>query len=478
MHSSGLRSRHVFLGVVLVCLIGAFLYHNPPFHANGRVVIDEASKGSSFNQPSILQDIPCHNTSCPLCETPTQNSKQYEPVRAKPTHSFRDGLHPEVNYITAWHAGGFTNDVMGIANLIYIAQMANRTPILPPFAGFFQQENSGPLSFGEIFDIPRLQESLHMPILEWQDVKDLKLGREHSPEPLGCWSVWAPYDGDQKWPRRVRITEELNLDLSYTPIMEPVKLSTMEWPNDPHVNLNKLVRLSYHDAYVETTRDHKPVSYPDFPSVYPPDEHLMCIDFLYWASILKPFEWDTSYSPGWKIAKNFRWTPKMTSLAEEYLMRLFGVSSKDQIPHFIAIHIRRRDFAGWCGGVPLNDCFAPLDAYAVRVQEIQHELQSKWGTETLLKVVVSSDEQDPLWWEEVRKRGWLFVDHGENGENTAKYYGAWNILVLDLVIHTLGKGFIGTDQSTLSLLSQRRVEEWHGGITRTVKWGHPGADNH
>jgi hypothetical protein len=75
--------------------------------------------------------------------------------------------------------------------------------------------------------------------------------------------------------------------------MEPVKLSTMEWPNDPHVNLNKLVRLSYHDIYLETIQDHKPVSYPDFPSLYPPDEHLMCIDFLYWASILKPFEWDT-----------------------------------------------------------------------------------------------------------------------------------------------------------------------------------------
>jgi hypothetical protein len=146
----------------------------------------------------------------------------------------------------------------------------------------------------------------------------------------------------------------------------------------------------------------------------------------------------------------------------------------------------------------LNDCFAPLEAYAVRVQEIQRELRSKWGTETSFKVVVSSDEQDPLWWEEVRDRGWLFVDHGENGENTAKHHGAWwvtffillrplllmrygigrNTLVLDIIIHTLGNGFIGTDQSTLSLLSQRRVEEWYGGITRTVKWGRSGADDH
>lgn len=76
--------------------------------------------------------------------------------------------------------------------------------------------------------------------------------------------------------------------------MEPVKLMLKE-DREPHVNLAKLASLSHHDTYLEVTRDHKPISYPDFPSVYPPDEHLMCVDFLYWASILKPFEWETRY---------------------------------------------------------------------------------------------------------------------------------------------------------------------------------------
>ena len=39
-----------------------------------------------------------------------------------------------------------------------------------------------------------------------------------------------------------------------------------------------------------------------------------------------------SYSPGWKIAKHLKWNPKLTSLAEEYLMRLFYVSRKEDIP--------------------------------------------------------------------------------------------------------------------------------------------------
>lgn len=79
--------------------------------------------------------------------------------------------------------------------------------------------------------------------------------------------------------------------------------------------------------------------------------------------------------------------------------------------------------------MPLNDCFAPLDAYAARVQEIQQELQPTLGPGILLKVVVSGDEQDPMWWEEIRKRGWLFVDHGEKGENTAANHGAWWVTI-------------------------------------------------
>jgi hypothetical protein len=75
--------------------------------------------------------------------------------------------------------------------------------------------------------------------------------------------------------------------------MEPVKLMDINVTGDPHVNLYKLVKLSHHDGYLEAIKNHKPIPYPDFPNLYPPDEHLMCIDFLYWASILIPYEWET-----------------------------------------------------------------------------------------------------------------------------------------------------------------------------------------
>lgn len=71
---------------------------------------------------------------------------------------------------------------------------------------------SGFMDFSDIFDLPRLRESLHMPLIEWKDVKDIKAGMERPLEPLGCWTLWAPYD-DQKSPRPNYITGELQLGL-------------------------------------------------------------------------------------------------------------------------------------------------------------------------------------------------------------------------------------------------------------------------
>lgn len=51
-------------------------------------------------------------------------------------------------------------------------------------------------------------------------------------------------------------------------------------------------------------------------------------------------------------------------------------------------------------------------------------------------------------------------------------------LVIDSAIQSNGLGFVGTDRSTFSILSRRRVADWHGGSTRMVLWGKKGADDH
>lgn len=51
-------------------------------------------------------------------------------------------------------------------------------------------------------------------------------------------------------------------------------------------------------------------------------------------------------------------------------------------------------------------------------------------------------------------------------------------MILDAVFQSMGAGFVGTDRSTMTLLSQRRVEDWNGGLSAAVRWGTPSADDH
>lgn len=44
-----------------------------------------------------------------------------------------------------------------------------------------------PISFGEVFDVPRFTKAISAPLLEWHQVKNQSSGDF---DELGCWSVW------------------------------------------------------------------------------------------------------------------------------------------------------------------------------------------------------------------------------------------------------------------------------------------------
>ncbi len=76
------------------------------------------------------------------------------------------------------------------------------------------------------------------------------------------------------------------------------------------------------------------------------------------------------------------------------------------------------------------------------------------------------DETSPSFWGKVRERGWFFVNHTEAA--TAERYGEWYLPLIDIVIQSHAVGFVGTKSSTFSLLGERRVQDWNGGIVREV----------
>ena len=79
---------------------------------------------------------------------------------------------------------------------------------------------------------------------------------------------------------------------------------------------------------------------------------------------------------------------------------------------------------------------------------------------------ICSDEASPKFWEEVSQKGWLHINH--TTERTLERFGEWYPPLIDIVTQSYAVGFVGTEDSTFSLLGQRRVEYWNGGIARTV----------
>lgn len=63
--------------------------------------------------------------------------------------------------------------------------------------------------------------------------------------------------------------------------------------------------------------------------------------------------------------------------------------------------------------------------------------------------------------------GWNYFDHEE--ERTLELYGEWQALLVDMVAHSLATGFVGTADSTFSLVGGRRVESWNDGPYRLVE---------
>jgi len=168
-----------------------------------------------------------------------------------------------------------------------------------------------------------------------------------------------------------------------------------------------------------------------------------------------------------------RWTDRLEQLTDSYIRATLGVADGVPTPPYIAIHARHHDFQWYCNDIPIKDCFASPSIMARRVREIQEELNTTKGLD-VKDVIMTSDEDDPAWWAEVAEQGFKYLDHSEMEAE----HGRWYPLLVDAVIQSNGVGFVGTDRSTMSEIAMRRCQSWHGGVTRTVKWGYIGADDH
>ncbi|KAF7302714.1 hypothetical protein HMN09_00906300 [Mycena chlorophos] len=398
-------------------------------------------------------------------------------LRGRPTVTVKENLLPDAKYLTSFGSGGWSNDVIADINLIYLAMITERIPLIPVFLPSHHLLNSygyageDPLRFSEVFDLPYLRNATGIPIVEWDQVKANGLVGER--ETLGCWHVWPVTENEGGGPRPSFMPWYLKLDISYTTAPDWIKLKPGN-ENDRTSTFWSLASLAF-----PTTRNANLV--PPYPSPktnvsLQPDEHLLCFDDLYYMAVRETDELEQDYSPAWRfVGQHMRWTPYIQNLATDYLRKAFDIHDGEDVPPYIAVHVRHNDFIHWCeeGFEEPEQCFAPLDAFARRVGEMQHELRLKTGVDAQY-VVVTSDEKNATWWEGVRELGWVRLDHSATKERL----GMWFPILIDAVVQSMGAGFVGTARSTVSMLAGKRVQSWRDGPTAMVKWGKPGADDH
>lgn len=101
-----------------------------------------------------------------------------------------------------------SNEPLIQANLIYLAIITDRVPIIPPFVPSHIGGDAGSIAFGDIFNTTRLGKSIGIPVVEWKDVK--KSGSSVVDE-LGCWDIWQATQYDEHFPRRSGMLSQLNL---------------------------------------------------------------------------------------------------------------------------------------------------------------------------------------------------------------------------------------------------------------------------
>lgn len=345
---------------------------------------------------------------------------------------------------------------------------------------------------------------------------------------IGCWSVWMTSTPDQNMPYdNAFVPDHLNLDISHTPIPEQARILPPNPHEDQsHVKFNDLALLSYATPHNPNPLSSTPLR-PTVPGKYnkvqhAPDTQLTCYDFLYRVSSGNPWEWKDNFSPAWNLAGvHAHWSDRIRSLVRQSLAQTLEVIPREILPPlsidpdfredrdgrtyhphdtaalrerdrvrtpYIAVHARHGDFVQQCsarGGVPGHGCAPDLATFERLIEEVERELHArgvgvKAGLAYRIPVIVTSDETNEEWWSEVARYGWRRVKFppalelgpdGEQKEGTSKekYYQAlWDRTVVEIAVQGFAAGFVGTQESTMSMIAKRRVEHWQGGVTRLV----------
>ncbi|BGP42713.1 hypothetical protein JCM10449v2_006725 [Rhodotorula kratochvilovae] len=413
---------------------------------------------------------------------------------SRPT--LKEQLKPGVRYVTAMAYGGHANQMISIQKMLYFAKMTNRVGIIPSLMPI--HIDGPPADMSSFYDLARFWQESHIPAVEFSQVKPLDIeGTRPQNEHLACWSVqelllgfanleaWS-FDVHDIWidhwplPPLARGLGGFDVAFDALRLFDFDVGAKQRWIE--RVQRESLPQKAPANATEPFKGDKAKNVKNGFDPAHaaPPDDQVMCFDntlflgpvmFPELAITARPLEHTV---PGeglsWiNVGQYLRFNERVESLADEYLMRLFDVSTPEKVPPFITIHLRRGDFKEFTG-------LTALDKYVAALERVRTALQARlddpdgWtgpGRSAFRRfgrlkaqdyaVVTTTDERgDTPFVQSVRKLGWKVLDH--DAFETKEKLGGWWPTMLDGAILARGRSFVGTHASTFSHLAGLRVK--------------------
>ncbi|GAA5851406.1 hypothetical protein JCM9279_001056 [Rhodotorula babjevae] len=396
----------------------------------------------------------------------------------EPGDSLYDALRTDLRYLIGDAWSGMTGQFLTSISLIYLAQRTQRIAIIPSPWRDGEHYHDTFAKMSDLFNLEQFRQDTGTLVLELSDVKRFDLEHKRTKrEEIGC--IHGP-----NFAHGGRTFEAFNLD---GPSWEIERIGG--WANDAtesFILFDMDTDLRLKKAHAFAAKENRDVPRNML------DSQLLCGD-NFWAlsdmsmyrggwgphnylvadglqekeggmfEMLSP-EARGTHPEWWAIGQYLDFQPVIWEVARLAARKTLGV---DGLPRdLLTVHIRRGDFVTWCPSG--HDCVPPLSAYRAAVASQLSHLPPD------TPILVTTDDTSTDFLSSVRALGWFVVDHAALGTEAllVDRYGersGWYGSAVDQAIHSLGSGFVGTEDSQVSLVAALRVAAWSGGRSEMVK---------
>ncbi|KAF9963689.1 hypothetical protein BGZ65_000894 [Modicella reniformis] len=363
-------------------------------------------------------------------------SPQSTPIDAFAPRPFEETLQEiqaptdQIRYLTYLPYAGITNQFYGMLRGLEIAKALGRTLIIPPITSSSHDKSKQNQPWSKFLDLKRFSKLTGVHVVEFHELRDAERTEYHE---LQCHITCG-------------FGSKRTIDFT-------AKGFLTQWRLNATLNM-----LPLDDGKLETILfTLEPFS----------DNKYVCVSNTYKIMVQDKSEWE-------RFGQHLHFTSELEEFVQIFLdknliksqAKVDSITSKEIVParhRYIAIHIRRGDFAKYCegnfAGPKMIHCLPSTDQIAERIDLIQERMNPTMDPSKTLPVFVATNERDP---EELRRfanLGWRYLDHEEMG--TAAALGTFGPMMVDQVLMTYAETLVGIQMSTFSRVGALRQRDWY-----------------